>query len=180
MKNKIIITFALVMVLARSVAQQAYSLPNDSSGIYMTYNDVISGKVTHGFMRNQKGYSIWPKGFFVSRDPELKTPEKRVVFRREAIWGYTDHKGRLIRVSGKFQYRVFGGGDPVIYIKYSSTSPAYYFSRTLDGPIYRLTRRKLREVYAADPDFLTLIDSTKRKEWLDWADKPVSLGPGQP
>jgi hypothetical protein len=149
-------------------AQRAIEMPNDSSGFYLTYNDYVNGKITNGFPNYKKGYTLWPKGFFTNKDPELKTPDTSIVYKRADIWGYTDHRGKFTRIFKDKHYKVLCDKGLIIYIIYSPTRTSYYFSKTLNDPIYHLTRKNLTNIYADNSEFLKKINSTKKNAWLTW------------
>ncbi|MFN4286568.1 MAG: hypothetical protein ACK4E8_11480 [Lacibacter sp.] len=152
-------------------AQRAVELPNDSSGFYLTFDDFINGKTTHSFLNYKKGYTLWPKGFFTNKDPELKTPDTSIVYKRADIWGYTDHRGQFIRIFKEKHYKVLCDKRFIIYIAYSPTKASYYFSKSMNDPIYHLTRKNITNIYADNSDFLKKINSTKKNTWLTWDDK---------
>ncbi|MBS4040683.1 MAG: hypothetical protein KGZ81_08790 [Flavobacteriales bacterium] len=152
-------------------AQRSIEMPNDSSGFYLTYNDYVNGKITNGFPNYKKGYTLWPKGFFINKDPELKTPDTSIVHKRADIWGYTDHRGQFIRIFKEKHYKVLCDKGIIIYIIYSPTRTSYHFSKTLNDPIYHLTRKNLTNNYADNSEFLKKIYSTKKNTWLIWDDK---------
>jgi hypothetical protein len=156
------------------LAQSSYSMTNDSAGIYLTYKDFETGKLTNGFKPNQNNYSLWPLGFFKHKDIELVTPDATTVYHRSEIWGYTDHKGRLVRVFNNKHYKVLCDQGLIVYIIYSLTRATYHFSKSPNDPIYRLTKKNIRNVYRDNPDLLHRINSTKKKHWLIWDEKKES------
>jgi hypothetical protein len=148
---------------------------HQKAGIYLTFEDFENGKLTYGFNPHQKNYSLWPQGFFKNKDIELKTPDTTIIYKRSDVWGYTDHKGRLIRIFDNHHYKVLCDKGIIIYIIYSPTRTSYHFSKTLNDSIFRLTKKNLATVYADNPDLLNRINSIKKKHWLIWDDKKESL-----
>ena len=153
------------------LAQSSYSMTNDSAGIYLTYQNFETGKLTNGVKPYQRSYSLWPQGFFKNKDLELKTLDTSIIYKRSDVWGYTDHKGNLIRVFDNRHYKVLCDKGMIIYIIYSPTRTSYHFSRILNDPIYRLTKKNLATVYADNSDLLNRINSIKKKYWLIWDEK---------
>lgn len=151
-------------------AQYSYVLANDSSGIYLTYDDFVKGRVLHGFPNFKKGYTIWPKGVFSNKDLKLTAPDTSFVYKRSGLWGYTDHKGRLIRVFHENYYKVLCDKGLVVYVTSSPTRVSYYFSKTCDDNIVRLTKRNLMAAYSGQDFFLQKIKRSDKKEWLLWND----------
>ena len=175
MKEKYLLLLMVVMFAItgsnRLLAQSSYSMTNDSAGIFLTYEDFETGKLTDGFKPYQKNYSLWPQGFFKYKDIEMKRPDTTMVYKRSDIWGYTDHKGRLIRIFNNNHYKVLCDTGLIVYIIYSPTRTLYHFSKTLNDPIYHISRRNLRAVYKDNAFLLQRINSTKKKHWLIWDDK---------
>jgi len=172
MKLLLLVFVLLVFTQVNNLfAQSSFSMSKDSSGFYLTYHDFETGKIINGFKPYQKNHSIWPQGFFKYKDIELKTPDTTIVCKRSEIWGYTDHKRRLIRVFNKHHYKVLCDKGIIIYTIYAPTKITYHFSRTLNDPIYQLTKKKLSTVYTDNPDFINRISSLKNKLWLIWDDK---------
>src|SRR5690606_926941 len=99
------------------------------------------------------------------KDPELKTPDTTIVYKRSEIWGFNDHRGQLIRVYEDRHYKVLCDKGIVLYIIYSPTSASYHFSKSLNEPVYRLTRKNLNTVYADNKVLLEKIKLSKKKEW---------------
>jgi hypothetical protein len=175
-ENLLLLLFILTAITGSSnlIAQSSYSTTNDSAGIYLTYEGFENGKLTNGFKPYQKNYSLWPQGFFKNKDLELKTPDTSIIYKRSDVWGYTDHKGNLIRVFDNRHYKVLCDKGMIIYIIYSPTKASYHFSKTLNDPIYRLTKKNLATVYADNSDLLNRINSIKKKHWLIWDEKKES------
>jgi hypothetical protein len=175
MKDKNLLLKILILIAIAGSnylhAQRYCSTKNDSAGIYLTYQNYETGKTTNAFKPYQKTYSLWPQGFFKNKDLKLKTPDTTCIYKRSDIWGYTDHKGRLIRVFNNHHYKVLCDKGMVIYIIYSPTRTSYHFSKIPNDPIYRLTKKNLKAVYADNPDLLKRISSIKKKYWLIWVDK---------
>lgn len=174
--NLLLLLFVVIAITKNNIllAQSSYSMTNDSAGIYLTYQNFETGKLTNGFKPYQKSYSLWPQGFFKNKDLELKTPDTTTIYRRSYVWGYTDHKGNLIRVFDNHHYKVLCDKGMIIYIIYSPTRTSYHFSKTLNDPIYRLTKKNLATVYADNPDLLQRINPIKKKHWLVWDENKES------
>ncbi|MCH8490841.1 MAG: hypothetical protein LAT81_13045 [Oceanicaulis sp.] len=177
-KNNLPLLFFLFVAMIGSnnlLAQSSYSMTNDSAGIYLIYKDFEVGKLANGFKPYQKNYTLWPQGFFKNKDIELKTPDTTIIYKRSDVWGYTDHKGNLIRVFDNHHYKVLCDKGMIIYIIYSPTRTSYHFSKTLNDPIYRLTRKNIATVYIDNPDLVQRINTIKKKHWLIWHDKKESF-----
>jgi hypothetical protein len=176
MRNCFVILFTLAIITGKNnlFAQSPYSMTNDSAGIYLTFGDFENGKLINGFKPHQNNFTLWPQGFFRYKDVELKTPDTTIVYKRSDIWGYTDHKGRLIRVFNNRQYKVLCDKGLIIYIIYTPTRTSYHFSKTLNDPIYRLIKNNLATVYADNIEILQRIYYIKKKVWLIWDESKES------
>lgn len=176
MKNLLLPLLILIVITGNSnlIAQSSYSKANDSAGIYLTFEDFETGKLTNGFKPYQKNYSLWPQGFFKNKDVELKTPDTTIIYKLPDVWGYTNHKGNLIRVFDNHHYKVLCDNGLIVYIIYSPTKASYHFSKTLNDPINRLTKKNLTAVYADNSDLLNRINSIKKKHWLTWDENKES------
>lgn len=150
------------------LAQSSFSMTNNSAGIYMTYEDFEIGELTNEFKSYQSNTFLLTQGFFEKKNLLLKTPDTTIIYKRSDIWGYTDHKGCLMRVYNKQHYKVLCDKGLIIYIIYSPTRTSYYFSKTLNDPICRLTRKNLTTIYADNTEILQKIHHTKKKHWLIW------------
>lgn len=148
-----------------SFAQTYYSIKNDLAGFYLTYNDFANGGIINGVPTNKREYILYPQGFFKYKDPELKTPNKTIVYKRSEIGGFNDHRGQLIRTYEDRYYKVLCDKGIVLYIIYSPTSASYHFSKSLNEPVYRLTRKNLNAVYADNKVLLEKIKHSKKKKW---------------
>lgn len=98
-----------------SFAQTYYSIKNDLTGFYLTYDDFINGKITSGVPANKRENILYPHGFFKYKDPELKTPDTTIVYKRSEIWGFYDHRKQLIRVYYDKHYKVLCDKGIVLY-----------------------------------------------------------------
>jgi len=168
MKTRNLTTLIIFLVISNcntSFAQTYYSIKNDLAGFYLTYDDFINGKITNGVPTNKREYILYPQGGFKHKDPELKTPDTTIVYKRSEIWGFNDHRGQLIRVYEDRHYKVLCDKGIVLYIIYSPTSASYHFSKSLNEPVYRLTRKNLNTVYADNKVLLEKIKLSKKKEW---------------
>ncbi len=170
-RTSTLIIIAFISGTTSLYGQSSFTSVNDSSGFYFTYEDFINGNISNGFPNHKKGYTVWPRGFFCHKDPELKTPDTTIAYKRTELWGYTDHKGRLIRIFSKKHYRTTCDKGIVIYIIHSPVKTSYHFSKSLNDEIFRLTKKNLLKVYRDDKSLLQTIRSSRKNQWLVWDDK---------
>jgi hypothetical protein len=159
---KFVVLFVLNVFVSNCIAQHF-----NTSGVYLTYEDFEIGNLSHNFKVEQEDYSLWPKGFLKYKDLRLDKKDTIYVFKRSDIWGYIDHKKRLIRIFNNRHFRVLCDKGLIIYIIYSPTRTTYYFSKTLNDSIYRLTKRNLNVVFA-EHQVLKKINTINSKKWLIW------------
>ena len=64
-KNLLFLMFFLIAITQRSnlLAQRTLSMTTNSAGIYLTFEDFETGKITNGFKPYQKNYFLWPRAF---------------------------------------------------------------------------------------------------------------------
>ena len=106
------------------------------------------------------------KGFFRHKDIALKSPDTTIVFRRSDIWGYADHKGRLMRIFNNRHFKVLCDKGFIIYNIYSPTKKSYFFSKNLNSPIYKLNSKNLNTVFCSMPEFIHKLNTSQRKMWM--------------
>lgn len=164
-QNLLAFLFCVFCFIIKANAQISKS---DSCGIYHSFLDYQQHHFIYPVPTHRNGYTIWPQGFFTNKDIELKSPDTTIVYKRSDIWGYTDHRDRLIRIFSNKHYRVMCEKGVVVYIIYSPTRTSYHFSKSLNDPIYCLTKKNLLKIYADDKKNLEKIKSTKKKDWFIW------------
>ena len=170
-KKSAIIVFSILMVGTSEVLCQSNVKSEDNTaGIFQSYSDFTDNRFTDGFSSNRKGYSLWPKGFFKHKNLEFQTPEFTKTYKKNDVWGYLDHRGYLIRVFENRHYKVLDDKVIVIYLIYSPTRVSYHFSKSLNDPIYKLTRGNLNQEFSSNPVFLRKLESIKKKDLLSWND----------
>ncbi len=170
------ITYFIMLLLACGYsticpAQRSFFLANNSAGIYKTFSDFQNGYPQQSMPAHTHQYSIWPRGFFTYDGIKINTPDSTFNLPVKDIWGYTDHKGRLIRIFEEKQFKVLCDKGIIVYITYSPTRVAYYFSESLDAPIHRLKQKELLKVYEKDSLLSLRIKNTHKKHYLIWNDK---------
>jgi len=162
-------TFFIVCSFAclnKGISQHHYTVTSNLAGVYYSYNDFKNGNISDGFPLYKKEHTLWPKGFFVFKDAVIKTPDTSINYKLSDIWGYTNHKGQLIRVYENKHYKVVCGEELIIYVIYSPTKVSYHFSKSINEPIYRLSKNNIRREFKDNPELVKSINSIKRKYWL--------------
>jgi hypothetical protein len=75
-----------------------------------------------------------------------------------------------MRIFNHHHYRVICEKGLIMYIIYSPTRTSYHFSKELNQPIFRLTRKNLYAQFTDKPEIIQKIKATQRKHWFIWDD----------
>ena len=125
MKIYLNIFFALIICVCCFSKANAQTIKTDSCGVYNTYQDYIEHHFAYAIPVHRNAFTIWPQGFFINKDIELKTPNTTIVYKRADVWVYTDHRGRVIRMFNGNHYRIMCENGLIIYHNYSPTKTSY-------------------------------------------------------
>jgi hypothetical protein len=157
--------FLVSLLVAEKQHAQEWSHYNEA-GIFKTYQDFRNGQVHRPFKSYNANTIIWPRGFFKSGDLSIQTPDTSLIVNSTKIWGYIDHRNYLIRTFEGRHFKVVCDAGLIIYILYSPLSNAYYFSRTYDKPIYRLSKGSLSLVFNEKKELLDKLNAMGKKNWV--------------
>ena len=161
----------LVSLLAGPAAAQVFTIP---PGAYRT------GAAYHRKQPQPAGLdAFYPdkRGQLVVVVPRgSKTAKLRVA--PDSVWGYASGKGRTSRLFRNEEYRLEHTDTLCIYSQNSTTvngalggangaSTRYFFSRGLNGLVFPLTTRYLREAYeAGNPGFIAALGKLRLDQSL--------------
>jgi hypothetical protein len=83
----------------------------------------------------------------------------------DSVWGYAGANHEAYRVYRRRAYRVEQADTLAMYSQVVSNGKSqqtiYFFSQGLNGPVERLSKKRLKQAYAAYPHFLELLGSVK-------------------
>jgi hypothetical protein len=159
---------ALSLLLIKMVLISAHATDGEGIKIYGSYEDFKKGKSSYSLLSNKSSTTIWPTGILKYNDIKITNPDTSVIIEAKMVWAYRDHRKRLVRVHEGKHYRVLCRKGPIIYIIYSPTRVAHYFSKDLNSRIYRINKSNLREVYAYNPLLLNKITNLPKRYYLLW------------
>ena len=133
-------------------------------------------------------YSAKHEQYIVSNERGSTKLKKAIV--RDSVWGYVDNKFRLYRLQDLDEYRVEQADTITVYSRNATTTGTelvgyrgavggstysatrYYFSRGINGRIYPLSDKYLRESFAAgSPAFAAAVANRPRGKDLAAYDK---------
>ena len=157
--------------LLLSLAACQTGRPSLPTGIY---------KNSAAFRRQQPSLAGSGAGqVFLARKLYVRNPpgraERRTKVPLDSAWGYAGADRGAYRIFRRVAYRVEQPDTLAIYSRVvsngKSTSTIYYFSSGLDGPVIRLSRRKLRQAFANNPPTLNSFQTLKWYQSLDHFDR---------
>jgi hypothetical protein len=142
---------ALLLLLCSSNVVGLSQEAGYKCGVYATWQDVKMDNPYIEIPCGQRGYTIWPSGFWRHRGIDVILPDTTIYLDTKHIWGYRDHKGRLHRIWGKRHLRVEKHPGLIAYTCTSPILPRRFFSRKLYSEVFPFTPRKLRQVLEREP-----------------------------
>lgn len=139
------------------------------NGVYLTLDDYLHHHLTHSFVSNTKGYHFrFPNMARI----KLKTPDSTYVYELTQIYGYCENgtnwcyrSGELVEIMGYQSVGFISFEGLWLYRSHnwseSSSDYTYYFSKTPTGELIWFTRKKIRNAYKNDMNFLNLLGKVK-------------------
>lgn len=143
------------------------SLLAQKSGVYKTYSDYQTGKLTYGIDCAKETHKIKLNDFWGKDFITVVHEGKSYDLKKAEIWGFELCDNSIVRFQGKQDFKVSDKGTLWIYAKetvvatagknsHSKAVTKYYFSKGGDGEIKELT---LLNVKGAYPDNHMLHDA---------------------
>jgi len=133
------------------------------SGLIDSSADIKSGKYNEMAVKRIH-HALWSDSIIVN------THTEKFIFSSEKIWGYRDKDCMVYRNYADDFYKLEQAGGMVIYSQ--SLSPFgdfvftfYFFSKTLDSPIFKLTHKNLVKEFAGNKCFLEEVE--KKIKWYE-------------
>jgi hypothetical protein len=104
--------------------------------------------------------------------------KQRTKIALDSAWGYAGANHEAYRLYRRQAYRVEQADTLAVYSRVVSNGRSqqivYYFSQGLNGPVERLSKKRLKRAYAASPSFLALLGSVKWYQSLAAYEAPAS------
>ncbi len=162
-------------VIAFCLKLQAQRVKNEHlNGVYLTLDDYLHHHLTHAFISKTKGFYLrFPNNSRI----KLKTPDSTYVYELTQIYGYCEEgknwcyrSGQLVEVVG-YQFVEFVSYEGLwLYRRHewseSGNSYTYYFSKSSNGELIWFTRKKFRDAFKEDANFLNLLNKVKWSKLL--------------
>jgi hypothetical protein len=157
-------------VIAFGTRLQAQKTENERlNGVYLTLDDYLHHHLTHSFVSKTKGFHLrFPNNSRI----KLKTPDSTYEYDLTQIYGYCEEgknwcyrSGQLVEVIG-YQFVEFVSYEGLwLYRRHewseSGNSYTYYFSKSSTGELSWFTRKKFRDAFKDDSNFLNLLSKVK-------------------
>ena len=169
---KIFFLFFFIVVTMKTEDLFAQIKPTSDTipenGIYMTYQDFLTHKISQGFDKKDEGYKIkLPKLYIV----KITTPVSTTRIDLRHVWGFRKNREDWI-YKNKELYQVLNHDGIWIYSQIvlggeGGNDTYYYFSKTATSEIIWLSRKKIREAYSNDSDFLSALNLLKWYQPID-------------
>jgi hypothetical protein len=146
------------------------------AGVYLSYEDFTKNKLSHKINKNAEGNKL---DFSVPADMTLRlkivTNDSVLKFRPGTIYGYYDC-GNTFRYSPgsalnaqEDYYKILEKKDLIIYSSAFVSGSEIFYSRGLNSPIYRLTKKDLERDFKDHPEFLKAADKLSKETKGDLA-----------
>lgn len=159
-----------VCMFAFGIKLPAQSSKNDDlNGVYLTLDDYIHHHLTHSFISKTKGFHL--------RTPRMNrvkliTPDSTYLYELTQIYGYRQEgknwcyrSGQLVEIVGYQSVGFISYEGLWLYRRHewseSGNSYTYYFSKSSTGELIWFTRKKVRDAYKKDVNFLNLLGKVK-------------------
>jgi hypothetical protein len=162
--KKLLLSVALLAALL-PVAAQAPAKPPLRSGVYLTGEDFIHGKMALESNPTVEVHQIKLNEFFNKPYITVRHHGETHRYQKKEIFGVRDGSGTDYRLADGLNYEVLSKGPILLYQTPQNTqakgqplpSP-YFFSASPDAPVQRLSLAGLQKAYAGNHAFLSALD----------------------
>jgi hypothetical protein len=153
----VLIIFSVFMAPTSVFAQKHGNL----CGVYRTADDFRANRSDLSIP--QGGHPIHPSGFNLDKI-KFKVGDSLVNLELKNFWGYCLGE-KKVRYYDKKHYQVLDYSNVVIYSHHAPNSGTIHsFSKTLDSPIIKLSKKNLLKEYKDNPRFLALLEAQQGSE----------------
>ena len=159
---------ALLMLTAASplVAQSSARLGPTESGIYLSADDYLAGKLAYAVYTRTARHVIDRHALLNKSYVDVEHDGQRVRLEKAKVFGFRDAKGRDVRFVGSQEYGIAEAGPLYIYTrdrvvpdgKRVKTVTEYSFSRTATSPVIPLTKENVKRALPNDHQFHHVLD----------------------
>lgn len=141
----------------------------DSSGIYKTGDDFISGKLSLAINCETEKHKITLNDLFNKPYIIVKHNDTSYKFYKKDIFGYKKCDGSIYRFDGKKELLLLNSTEQILIYKHilpNRTSGGltnvtnFYFSINANSPVQLLTKANLKKAFAINEQFIDEIDKS--------------------
>lgn len=167
----------LWVFMAKIQAQKVTDRPNN--GVYLTVDDYIHHRLVHEFNDKREGFNL--------RTPrmnriKIKTPDSTYQYDLTTVFGYRQagrdwcyRSGELVEIIGYKSLELLSYEGLWLYRRrdWSELSPnyTYFFSKHPTGELSWVSRKKVKEAYKKDTEFMSLLNQVRWSRILDTSSK---------
>lgn len=152
------IYISLILILISTVATSAQK---DSSGVYMTAQDFLQGKMAYAINCKMEKHRINPHDFFNQKCIKVVHRDSVYMIDKKDIYGVRLCDGSTYRAFENIFYPVLNLKEHILIYKIiPAQSPKtypktvnYYFSKDAASPIEKLTYENLKNAFPENPLF---------------------------
>jgi len=162
--KKLLLSVALLAALL-PVAAQSPTKPPLRSGVYLTGQDFLQGKMALESDPKLEDHKIKLNEFFNKSYITVRHHGEEHRYQKDEIFGVRDGSGTDYRLVGGLDYEVLSKGPILLYQTPQNTQPKgppppspYFFSTRPDAPVQRLSLAGLQKAYAGNHAFLSALD----------------------
>ena len=157
-----------VMLVSGLLTFSAATAQKDSSGIYKTANDFVTGKLSLAINCATEMHKIKLNDFFGKDYITVVHDGKKYDFKKSEVYGYKLCDEKIYRFSGKTDYVIMNPSEKILlYTKEVMQGSkgarirtnTYYFSNGAASPIVELTIDNLKKAYPNNHKFHDALDS---------------------
>jgi hypothetical protein len=173
MKQKIILSIAISILLCFSKTNFSQTLPVNTSGIYATATDFLQQKLTYEINCNSKD-KLKLNEFFGSSTGYILYNGQRHTFDKTKVYGYRSCANKNYRFYNHSTYQILDTAGFYIYYQYRQEEitkgkepvkkDEYFFSKNDDGDIQLLTIDNLTKAFPANDKFHYAIEQAFRSD----------------
>lgn len=138
------------------------------SGVYMSYEDFLSGKLEYAINCSEESHKIRSQGDWNRDRFKVVHRGTKFIHDRSEVFGYRDCAGKDWRLYGKDDYQIAEKRSIIIYRRYAVSNsdpetgkirPSYYFSVD-NGDLLKLTKANLKKTFPDNHHFHDKLDET--------------------
>jgi hypothetical protein len=140
---------------------------NEKSGVYLTFNDYLSNKLSYEINCKTEKHTIRLNDFLNQSFIKVIHNDKKIKLQKDRIYGFISCNESLVRFQNKEHYYLVEKGPvwifykevPVTQVKGLKLEKQYYFSAKGDEKIIALTINNIKQAFPDNHKFHDMIDA---------------------